>query len=73
VRGLGVQAVPALPFAEIGLVVRPGEPERMPEPKDAERLGLRLPQITLAYQEASAPAKLGRALGALYLGRERRM
>jgi serine kinase of HPr protein (carbohydrate metabolism regulator) len=73
VRGLDVRPEPALPFCEIVLGVRPGTPERIPELQTVERLGLSLPLLTLAYREASAPAKLGRALAALYLAHQKRM
>jgi serine kinase of HPr protein (carbohydrate metabolism regulator) len=73
VRGLDVIPVPALAFAEVVLAVGPGAPERLPEPQSVERLGVSLPQLILSYGEASAPAKLGRALAALYVARERRM
>jgi serine kinase of HPr protein (carbohydrate metabolism regulator) len=73
IRGLDVVAEPALPFCEVALVVQPGSPERIPEPETAERLGLDLPALTLSYREASAPAKLRRALGALYLADQKRM
>ena len=66
VRGHGVLPEACLPFCEIALVVRCaalGEtPERLPDPETAERLGVRLPSVTLAALEASAPAKLSRAL-----------
>jgi len=73
VRGQGVTGEPALPFCEVALVVMPGTPERLPEPETVERLGLQLPRLTLPYREASAPAKLGRALTALYVASQRRM
>jgi serine kinase of HPr protein (carbohydrate metabolism regulator) len=73
VRGVDVTGEIALPFCEITLVVQPGAPERLPEPEEVERLGLALPFLTLSYREASAPAKLGRALRALYLAHQRRM
>jgi serine kinase of HPr protein (carbohydrate metabolism regulator) len=73
VRGVDVTGEPALPFCEVALVVRPGSPERLPEPQEVERLGLTLPLFTLPYCEASAPAKLGRALAALYLANQKRM
>ena len=72
-RGVDVLAEAALPFCEVALVVEPGAPERLPEPERTERLGLALPRLTLSYREASAPAKLGRALSALYLANQRRM
>ena len=73
IRGLDVTAEPALPFCEVALVVQPGTPERIPELRRVERLGLDLPLLTLCYREASAPAKLGRALAALYLANQKRM
>jgi serine kinase of HPr protein (carbohydrate metabolism regulator) len=73
VRGVDVLRESALPFAEIVMALEAGTPERLPQPRTAERLGVALPQLTLAYEEASAPAKLGRALAALYLGGRRRM
>lgn len=73
VRGLDVAREPALPFCEVVLVAGPGAPERLPEPAFVARLGVRLPFVTLPYREASAPAKLGRALAALYAANQRRM
>jgi serine kinase of HPr protein (carbohydrate metabolism regulator) len=73
VRGLDVVAERALPFCEVVLVLQPGEPERLPDPERAERLGVRLPLFTLPYREASAPAKLRRVLSALYVANQRRM
>lgn len=62
VRGLDVIAVPALHFCEVALVVRCGPAERIPEADWEEVAGLSLPAITLPPLEASAPAKLRRAL-----------
>ena len=73
VRGLDVTPEPALPFCEVAMVVQPGTPERIPELRLIERGGLNLPLLTLSYREASAPAKLGRALAALYLANQKRM
>ncbi|CAN7486370.1 HPr kinase/phosphorylase [Phenylobacterium sp. LjRoot225] len=73
VRGQGVTGEPALLFCEVALVVTPGVPERLPGPETVERLALQLPCLTLPYAEASAPAKLGRALTALYVASQRRM
>jgi len=73
VRGLDVTGEAALPFCEVTLVAAPGIPERIPPLATTERLGVRLPSITLPYREASAPAKLGRALSALYAANQRRM
>jgi serine kinase of HPr protein (carbohydrate metabolism regulator) len=62
-RGLGVLALTPLPLAEVALVVRcVARPERLPEPRWVEIAGVRLPTVELAALEASAPAKLSRAL-----------
>lgn len=73
VRGVDVAGEPALALCEVALVVEPGTPERLPDPDTADRLGFRLPRLVLSYAEASAPAKLGRALTALYAANQRRM
>ena len=66
VRGLGVLPHPALAFCRIGLSVRDGTPERLPDPAFENYEGLSLRKILLPLLEPSAPAKLGRAL--LHLG-----
>jgi serine kinase of HPr protein (carbohydrate metabolism regulator) len=73
VRGVEVAAEPAVALCEVVLVAEPGAPERLPEPETVDRLGLRLPRLVLSYEQASAPAKLGRALSALYAANQRRM
>lgn len=73
VRGQAVASEPALPLAEVALVLHPGSPERMPDPQARDLLGVAVPHLTLAYVEASAPAKLRRAMDALYVARQRRM
>jgi serine kinase of HPr protein (carbohydrate metabolism regulator) len=72
-RGWDVARESALALSRIVLVAQPGSPERLPEPREAERLGVRLPCLTLPYLEVSAPAKLRRAMAALYLPNQRRM
>ena len=62
VRGLDVIAVPAIAMAQVALVVRAGEPERIPEYNLAEILGVSVPLIELDLRSPSAPAKLRRAL-----------
>jgi len=62
IRGLGVLPEVALGLCEVVLLVRCGAPERLPDPEVEEILGVRLPRITLSACEASAPAKLRRAL-----------
>jgi serine kinase of HPr protein (carbohydrate metabolism regulator) len=61
-RGLDILRVPSLPLAEIVLVARCGAPERLPDPQTTEILRLRLPLVEISATEASAPAKLSRAL-----------
>ena len=68
VRGHGVIAVPRRPFATIALVARCLQRdaiERTPETDALAVLDLSLPLVALAATEASAPAKLGRALSLL--------
>ncbi|MGZ5987277.1 MAG: HPr kinase/phosphorylase [Caulobacteraceae bacterium] len=62
VRGLDVIETCALPFAQVALVARCGPAERMPDPAFAQLLGVSTPLIQLDPLEASAPAKLRRAL-----------
>lgn len=69
-RGLGVLAEPALGFCRIVLSVQCGAPERLPEPSLGEFHELKLPQMTLAALESSAPAKLRRAMQHLGRGAE---
>lgn len=61
-RGLGVGPAPALAFCPVDLVVDCGEPERWPEPAVDLLASIALPAVVLAAREASAPAKLRRAL-----------
>lgn len=72
-RGFDVVETPALPLAEVTLVVRSGAPERIPLVEMVERLGLGLPLLELDLLEASAPAKLGRALASFDAAHNRRM
>ena len=73
VRALGIVCEPALPLAQIGLVVRceaaAAELERAPDAEVEEVAGLRAPLLRIRALDASAPAKLGRALN--HLGRDR--
>lgn len=61
-RGLDILRVTALPLAEVVLVARCGQPERLPPPRFSEVLGIAVPMIELDPREASAPAKLARAV-----------
>ena len=69
VRGIDVLPAPALAWARVSLCVRAGTPERIPETAFTDDFGLRLPLLTLALLESSAPAKLSRALRHLGDGR----
>ena len=73
-RGLGVMPEPALPYAQIVRAARcvpPGEAiERLPDPQVERVAGAALPLIRLDPREASAPAKLRRALEYLGGGRQ---
>ena len=66
VRGVGIITMAYLNEARIGLAVRLGAPERMPDP-DEERIidGHRFAAMTVAALEASAPIKIERMLGQL--------
>lgn len=70
IRGLGVLPEPALRFCEVALLAVCEAPERAPEPRWAERAGVRVPLLSLAPLEPSAPAKLRRAME--HLGAERK-
>lgn len=61
-RGLGVLPEPALAFCEVVLVAACGPAERAPDPQTAERAGGEMPLIAISPLEASAPAKLRRAI-----------
>lgn len=70
VRGQGVVRAPALAFSEIVLVAACGETERLPDRQVVERLGVQLPRVVIQPLEASAPAKMRRALEWLGQGGE---
>ena len=72
-RGLGILHLPHRPWARISLAVDcmpSSEIERAPDFQVFEALGRRVPKLSLAWQEASAPMKLRHAL--IGLGLERR-
>jgi len=66
VRGFGIVPEPALPLAEICLLVRcvddPARVERLPQPRTERLLGLDLPAFELWPLEPAAPLKIGRML-----------
>jgi serine kinase of HPr protein (carbohydrate metabolism regulator) len=70
VRGVGIVANGALPFAPVCLFVRcvagPTAIERMPKHEVERLLGVELPVLEVSAFEGSAPAKIGRAME--YLG-----
>jgi serine kinase of HPr protein (carbohydrate metabolism regulator) len=75
-RGLGVLAAAHRAFAAIALVVQcadAGAVERLPEPQALTVLGLSIPRLSVAANEPSAPAKLGRALSLLDFAANRRI
>lgn len=72
-RGVDILRVTALTLAEVTLVVRCGEPERLPEPQTMEILGVALPLVTIQPLEASAAAKLSRAVARFDGAPKRRM
>jgi len=73
IRGLEVVAVNSLPLAEVALCVRCGAPERIPEPRLEDILGVAIPRIELDPRESSAPAKLSRALSHFDAAHKRRI
>ena len=77
VRGLDVVRLAALPFVEISLVARcgaaDGPAERIPDPQFAEVAGISAPRIDIDPREASAPAKLRRALTLFDAAHKRRI
>jgi serine kinase of HPr protein (carbohydrate metabolism regulator) len=68
-RGLGIVPQPSIRLAEVWLAVRclsPAEPlERMPDAQATEVCGAAVPLLQLHPLEASAPAKLRRALASI--------
>jgi serine kinase of HPr protein (carbohydrate metabolism regulator) len=73
IRGLDVVAVTPLAFCEVVIVAQMGLPERLPDPATEGILGVRVQRLTVAAFEASAPAKLSRALAAFDAANKRRI
>lgn len=63
-RGVDVVSVAAISFAEIVLIARLGAPERIPEPRVEDVLGVAVPLLDADPFEATAAAKLSRAIEA---------
>ena len=74
VRGQGVRGESPLAFAEIVLVAtcaaEPGELERLPNTEYADLAGVATPRLRVNAFEASAPAKLRRAMEHLGVSRQ---
>jgi serine kinase of HPr protein (carbohydrate metabolism regulator) len=73
VRGVDVLRVEPVAFCEVALLVRLGAPERIPEFTTETILGVAVPLLAADPFEISAPAKLGRALGAFDAAHKRRI
>ena len=73
VRGLDVVRLEPLPLAEVALIARCGAAERLPDRQAEAVLGVALPSLTIAPLEASAPAKLSRAMALFDRDPKRRM
>jgi serine kinase of HPr protein (carbohydrate metabolism regulator) len=73
VRGVDILGLGALPLAEVALVARCGVADRLPDQARTEILGVALPTVTISPLEASAPAKLSRALARFDAPFNRRM
>lgn len=73
VRGVDVVALEPVALCEIGLVARLEPPERIPDPATIAILGIDIPLLAVKPFEASAPAKLGRAMQAFDAAHKRRI
>jgi serine kinase of HPr protein (carbohydrate metabolism regulator) len=73
IRGVDVAVVEPLAFCEVVLVAPTGTPERLPDPATETILGVRVQRLIVAAFEASAPAKLSRALAAFDAADKRRI
>jgi|SRR4051812_32947839 serine kinase of HPr protein (carbohydrate metabolism regulator) len=73
VRGVDVLKVEPVAFCEVALLARLGRAERLPEFTTETILGVAVPLLAADPFEASAPAKLGRALTAFDAAHKRRI
>jgi serine kinase of HPr protein (carbohydrate metabolism regulator) len=74
VRGLDVVTVPLVDFSEVVVIARLATPAaRIPEFHTENVLGVLIPTLDVAPFEASAPAKLGRAIQAFAAAHNGRM
>ncbi len=62
VRGLGIASVPSRHFCEVGLWIRPGVPERLPDRATQTVLGVSIRLLAVDFRETSVPMKLAYAL-----------
>jgi len=73
IRGQGLVPAPARAFCEVRLRVRPGVPERMPDPATCEVLGVTIALLMVDFRDNSAPMKLAYALTAFDAAHKRRI
>lgn len=73
VRGLGVINVNALRFCRVAMVAHLDRPDRLPDRGGDLILGVALPHVVVEPFEASAPAKIGRALTTFDAAHKRRI
>jgi len=73
VRGVDVLSVEPLPLCEVALVAQIGKPERIPDFATETIFGVAVPLLAVAPFEASAPAKLSRAMQAFDAAHKRRI
>ena len=73
IRGLAVVHVSFLPLAEVALIARCGAPERIPETRTTDILGVSAPLIEIEPRDVSAPAKLRHALTLFDAAHKRRI
>lgn len=64
IRGQGVVPSPSRAFCEVRLWVRPGQPERLPDPATHAALDVSVRLLLVDYFENAAPMKLAHALTA---------
>ncbi len=73
VRGQGMIIVTALAFCRVAMVAHLDRPERLPDTGGDLILGVAIPHVMVEPLEASAPAKIGRALTTFDAAHKRRI
>jgi serine kinase of HPr protein (carbohydrate metabolism regulator) len=73
VRGVDVMALESVAFCEIAVLARLETPERIPDFTTETILGIAIPRLEVAPFEASAPAKLSRAMETFDAAHKRRI